>query len=136
MPGWYKAMADAPSWTEFFQERKQPTYANFGIFDGDSLVSLVAFSFLGNDDYEAHLISKRHVDTESLFDVMAQLRDAMFSRHGMSARMLTAKTADCNAGMTRLLRRLGFAPTMSVEEKGAYRNHVIRVRLWRLNYER
>lgn len=131
MPGWYKAMADAPSWQDFLAERKQASYANFLIFNQfGTPVSLIAFSSLGNDDYETHLISARSVDADDLFDVMVTLRDGIFQ--GMKARMLVANTADCNIGMKRLLRRLGFEPTESIEEKGLYKNHVIRVRLWRM----
>lgn len=130
MPGWYKAVADAPRWYDFLEERTQSAYANYGVFDGDRMVSLIAFSALGNDDYEAHLTSRRGVRADDLFGAMSTLRDGMFA--AMGARMLIAKTADCNAGMRALLRRLGFAPTGSVERAGEHRQHVINIRLWRL----
>ena len=50
----------------------------------------------------------------------------------MNARYLVAKTADCNAGMKRLLVRLCFSPTTSAEEVGHYRGCQMRVRLWRM----
>lgn len=131
MPGWYQAMASACplTWEQFLEERSQPTYANFGVFDGDEMVSLIAFSALGNNDYEAHLISARLIGPDMIGNVAAELCDRMFTQ--MRARMIVTKTADCNTGMRGLLRTLGFAPTTSVEEGGIYRQHVILVRLWR-----
>ncbi len=134
MPAWFQASANVLPWREFLAERRQPTYANFIVEKDGHPISLIAFSALGNGDYETHLMSKRGVKADDLFDVMATLRDGMFER--MGARMLVAKTADCNFGMKALLRRLGFGATDSTEKAGEYRQRVIRVRLWRQTFHR